>query len=249
MMAIGLRAELAGWAAEGRRPRLWWRDDDAVRDQPQLRRLLDLAGSTEVPVALAVIPQALEPSLPRLLEGARGVSVLQHGSDHRNVGPPGRPTQFAPERPVEEVVAMIRAGAGRLAPLAGRLPVYVPPWNRLEDNVLQALPLAGMTGLSVFGEYATRTAELVRCDSHVDLLRWRGRVRFGGAWRCLYRLRRALARRRASGRWDDPVGLLTHHQVHDEATWAFLERLLRSDAVRERVQWCSAPMLFSIVED
>lgn len=246
MMDIGLRAELACWAAAGRRPSLWWRDDDAVRDEPQLRRLLDLSRSAQVPVALAVIPQALEPSLPRLLERERGVSVLQHGSDHLNDGWPDRPTQFAPDRPVEEVAAVIRAGAEALAALPGRLPIYVPPWNRLEDNVLAALPLAGVRGVSVFGEYASRTSGLVRCDSHVDVLRWRVQPRFGGAWRGLGRLRRALARRRLSGRWDDPVGLLTHHQVHDEAAWAFLERLLRSDLLRRRAQWRSAEALFPV---
>jgi hypothetical protein len=244
MIDLGLRAELTLWAMQGRRPRLWWRDDDAVRDEPQLRRLLDLAGSADVPVALAVIPQRVEPSLRRLLESAQGVSVLQHGSDHLNDGSPDRPTQFAPDRPVQEVAAVIRAGAERLAVLPGRLPIYVPPWNRFEGNVLQALPLAGVDGVSAFGGYAGQEAGLMRCDSHVDLLRWRIAPRFGGAWRCLGRLRRALARRRRSGRWDDPVGLLTHHQVHDEATWAFLEHLLRSQAVRPRVQWCSAEALF-----
>ena len=244
MIDLALRAELTLWAMQGRRPRLWWRDDDAVGDEPQLRRLLDLARSADVPVALAVIPQGMEPSLAPLLERARGVSVLQHGSDHLNDGSPDRPTQFAPDRSVQEVAAVIRAGAERLADLPGRLPIYVPPWNRLEDNVLQALPLAGVDGLSAFGDYASEGAGLMRCDSHVDVLRWRVAPRFGGAWRCFGRLRRALARRRRSGRWDEPVGLLTHHRVHDEATWAFLEHLLRSQVLRRRVRWCSAQAVF-----
>jgi hypothetical protein len=37
------------------RATLWWRDDDAERDSPQLRRLLAIARAHRVPIAIAAI--------------------------------------------------------------------------------------------------------------------------------------------------------------------------------------------------
>ena len=199
------------------------------------------------PLALAVIPALADATLRPMLAAQGDVSVLQHGFDHINDGPAERPTQFAPHRPVDEVVARVKDGADRLADLPGWTPVYVPPWNRLEDNVLQALPLAGLRGLSAFGQSRSRSAALVRCDAHVDILRWRGRARFGGALRATDRLRRALESRRKAQLWEDPVGILTHHRVHDAAAWNFLGRLVGWRVLNERVRWCSAQELFAAV--
>ena len=62
---MGWRASAMPGRRSGRPVALWWRDDDAVADTPALRRLLEIA---TVPLALAVIPARLEPSLALLLQ-------------------------------------------------------------------------------------------------------------------------------------------------------------------------------------
>ena len=73
-----LAAELDAWLAEDRQASLWWRDDDAGPVGGNLRRLVDLAGEGDYPLALAVVPAIVESALVSLLEGAP-VAVLQHG--------------------------------------------------------------------------------------------------------------------------------------------------------------------------
>ncbi|HEX2018023.1 MAG TPA: hypothetical protein VGO17_03705, partial [Aurantimonas sp.] len=58
-----LLAELDGWAGAGRRLDVWWRDDDAARPSPALDRLTAAAADRSLPLALAVIPDAMVPQL------------------------------------------------------------------------------------------------------------------------------------------------------------------------------------------
>ena len=62
-----LAAELSRWTREGRRPQLWWRDDDARSPTPALARLIACAAPDGIPLALAVIPAGLDPALAALL--------------------------------------------------------------------------------------------------------------------------------------------------------------------------------------
>jgi hypothetical protein len=42
----------------------------------------------------------------------------------------------------------------------------------------------------------------------------------------------------------EPTGLLTHHAVHDEATWVFIETFFAQTAGHGRAVWRKAPELF-----
>jgi hypothetical protein len=113
--------ELDLWRESGGRAELWCRDDDACRDSPALRRLLEVAANAEIPVALAVIPALIEQSLVDSVEKAPRVTILQHGYAHRNHAPPGeRNWELGGHRPVDEVVAELKAGRNELARRFGR---------------------------------------------------------------------------------------------------------------------------------
>ena len=77
---------------------------------------------------------------------------------------------------------------------------------------------------------------LPRLDTHVDLIDWRGGRRFAGAGTVLGALVDALAARRGAGD-PSPAGVLSHHLVHDAATWRFLEDLLAWGADATGVRW------------
>lgn len=206
------------------KPVFWLRDDDAVAVTPALRRLLSFG----VPVALAVIPDLAEPAL-----FDRDFVVLQHGCDHRNRAAPGeKKTEFAASERIEDALERIRRSHERLVELAGEraLPVMAPPWNRMRRELAAELPRIGIRGFSSYRGEAV--PGLVQHDTHVDIVAWREGKRFIGEEEAL---------RLAATHEDKPVGWLTHHAVHDDAAWAFLERLFALPGPR----WVSAAELFS----
>ena len=208
----------------------WWRDDDATQFTPALERLLSLG----VPLALAVIPEKAE---ERLCEGLPPhVAVLQHGTDHVNrAGAGEKKSEFPATEPDERALERLAAAASRLKAMAGAraLPVLVPPWNRIRPELAQKLPSLGITGLSRDLK-AKPVAGLRQVDTHIDIVAWREGRRFIGE-------EQALAAALELMEMTSPLGWLTHHAVHDEAAWRFLERLARVEGVR----WASAAELFS----
>jgi hypothetical protein len=222
-----LAAECAAWGAAGRTATWWWRDDDAVDDTPALRQLLDTA---QGPIALAVIPAGLQAGLSELLNRRPAVRVLQHGFAHRNHAAAGaRKTEFPDERDAGAIALDLRAGMETLAAAFHDqfLTVLTPPWNRIGDAALGGLRRLGFTGLSRYNARATRLMEgVILVNTHVDVIDWRGSRGFLGEEPCLALFGDHLRRRRLGQvEPEEPTGLLTHHLVHDPATWRFLEKL------------------------
>ena len=218
-----------------RKPRFWWRDDDAVAVSPALKKLIELPGN--IPLALAVVPEGAQAQLFQSLP--ERVSVIQHGTDHRNRAAPGeKKTEYPAAEPAEAALARIGAGFNRLRALAGGgfVPVLAPPWNRLRADLLKKLPALGIRGVSAYGARASAepVPGLRQVNTHVDIVDWGRGKRFVGE-------SAALAKAVQSMKGEEPVGLLTHHAVHDAAAWAFLERLFTLRDIR----WLSAAETFS----
>ncbi len=246
-----LDRELDRWRASGAVADFWWRDDDAVEDTPRLRRLGSLAAAAGAPLALSVAPLPARPSLGARLAALPDVQVLQHGYAHRNHAAPGaRKIELGGARDLAAAAGELIDGRRRLRALAGdaALPVLAPPWNRIDDRLLPALPALGYRGVSTFRPRAVPAAFPIRqVNAHVDIVDWRGSRGFCGEHAALSALVGHLAARRlgAADR-GEPTGILTHHLVHDEAGWAFLEALAARLAGREGVRWLSAAEAFGI---
>jgi hypothetical protein len=204
--------------------RLWWRDDDAGGDHPNLAPLLDLARRHEAPLSLAVIPDRLEPAAAARIAGAPGVTVLQHGIAHRDHARPGeRKIELGGAATPDALAAAVVAGRGRLAARFGGafLPVMVPPWNRIDAAFADRLALWGFTGFSGWRDAGPPSPAIcTRLDVHVDGIDRRAR-RCRGLGELLGDLA-ALLRAGARG----PLGILTHHRDTDEAGFQTLDRLL-----------------------
>jgi predicted glycosyltransferase len=228
-----LRDALDRAGDDGRRVDLWWRDDDAVAATPALERLLALVPGA--PILIAAIPARVAPSLGQRLAGLRHVSLAVHGLTHDNHAPSGaKAAEFGPHRPLpvlcREAADALAIARDRLPP-GQILPVFVPPWNRMADDLARDLPRLGYAGLSAAGGPAI--AGLSRADAGLDMIDWRG----SRSLRDPAALVGALVRQ-AGGGAQAPLGLLTHHLAHDEAIWDFLAELLpllaRHPAVRLR---------------
>lgn len=238
-----LDRELDAWRDGDRRATLWCRDDDACRDSPALRRLLAIAGATEVPVALATIPAALETSLVDAVAASAIVTIVQHGYAHRNHAPPGqRNWELGAHRPLDVSIAELAVGMDILERGFGErfAAVLVPPWNRIDPQVVARLPEARFRCLSTFGARTEvhPVPGLVQCNTHVDLIAWSRDRAFIGADAAIDRLVGHLEARR-EGRVDasEPTGILTHHLDLTDAGWEFLAAVLARTRAHGAATW------------
>lgn len=233
-----LLAELDAWKSEGRTATLWWRDDDAVDATPALDRLLSLSERHAVPVALAVIPANATSGLQGRLAGAATVTVLQHGYAHTNHAPQGeRKSEYPSCRSVDVMRREIAEGQRLIRALHGPEPVFVPPWNRYAHSILPLLAELRFRAVSGFG--AREDASQLAClNCHADVTAWRTTKGFVGVEKVAERLCADLILRRSNrAREDSPTGLLTHHLVHDDETWAFIDQLFSMTRVHRAVRW------------
>lgn len=237
----GLVRELDAWAAAGRMASLWLRDDDATRDGPKLRRLLEVMNGA--PVSLAVIPDGVAASLPVLLADHPAVSVLQHGLAHVSHAEEGqKKSEFPANREAESVHADLVFGYRILEDTFGDMfrPVLAPPWNRIAAVHEMALKPAGLRWLSTYGDPDRPSENPHVVDTQVDPIFWRGHRGYLGDAPVLDRLVRHLATRRSAppgSVTDRPSGIMTHHIVHDEECWSFLARLVDVVASHPAAQW------------
>lgn len=242
-----VRALLDTAAEQGRPITFWWRDDDAEAPAAALDRLLSVAERHALPLALAVVPKGATQSLAARLASAAGIAVLQHGWQHRNRAAPGeKKIEVGGARPPAAVLDELRRGRERLESLfpAAFLPVLVPPWNRIADPVREALPGVGLRGLSTYGAAPPGARGWV--NTHLDIFAWKPERR-PLAPAAAYETLAAEIGRRLVG-VDEPLGILTHHRVHDEASWALLDDLLRATAGHRGARWPATPALFGLPE-
>ena len=229
-------------AAGTRRPvRFWLRDDDAVDVTPALRRLAALCEPAGLPVMLAIIPAGLTPALGDWLSDHPGLTPCQHGYAHINHAAPGaRACELGGDRDDGAVLADLAAGRARLRHTLGpRLSdMLVPPWNRIRDSLLPALPELGYGALSTFADTKrTDPSPLPRLDCDLDIIDWRNERRGRTIADLCTRLLPLIAQAGETGR---PIGVLSHHLAHDEAAWAFLDAFVTAMASSPHAVFTSA---------
>jgi peptidoglycan/xylan/chitin deacetylase (PgdA/CDA1 family) len=232
-----LVSALDGWHAQGRVARFWLRDDDAVEPTPALLRLLELGGRHGIPLALAVIPAGAGQALARLLADRTDVDVALHGWSHANHAPAGQKKQeLGSHRPADVVLAELAEGHGRLLRLFDEryVPVLVPPWNRIDASLLPSLEALGIEALSVFG--AEKAGPPAMINTHADIMDWHGTYGCRPASAIMGDVVARLVTMAATG---GTMGLLTHHLVHDEAAWAFIDGMVEATVRHPACRWCA----------
>lgn len=196
----------------------------------------------DAPVTLAVIPDEEPADLAACVTGVSGVTVVQHGVDHQNRRQGQAAGEFAHDWSRLRVATQLRQGWRRLSVLPGAYRAYVPPWNDIHPSLAVALEDCGYAAWSAWDDRGAAGGP-VRIDVHLDLLRWKQGVRFRGVARLREGLRAAMAERRRGGRWEAPIGLLTHHLDHDEPAWRFLDSFLAETRGDTAFEWRSLPDL------
>ncbi|UOA34300.1 hypothetical protein DSM110093_04135 (plasmid) [Sulfitobacter sp. DSM 110093] len=244
-----LDEELEKWASQGETPTFWWRDDDTEACTDDLDRLIALSERFDAPLHLAVIPVAIADDLADRLSMSPHVYSLQHGFAHKNHEPKGtRASEVGVMRDLTLIETDLREGWRRMqvARLPNILPVFVPPWNRIGEQVLPYLPQWGYTALSNFDArpHPEPVPGLQRFNGHIDPIRWKEGAKFAGEEKTLEQCVRHLRKRRLEDAYrDEPTGFVSHHLQTDEDTWSFTEALMSRLTQGAKTQWISLDCL------
>lgn len=213
----------------------WWRDDDAIKPTPELDRLIDAATSHDTPLLLATIPESAIPALFDRIRNVEQITISQHGFAHINhETKPAKAAELGAARSEETVLSELLAGKLKLQHYGGDqfAAILTPPWNRISEDIAKRRLEIGLPGLSTFGP---ATGDRFQVNTQLDVIAWRGSRGFIGWEKAKRIVEEEIARRLAGD--EEPFGLLTHHLVHDEDVWEFLDCFLglldRHDAVHK----------------
>ncbi|MDA0656484.1 MAG: hypothetical protein O2912_08780, partial [Proteobacteria bacterium] len=126
-----------------------------------------------------------------------------------------------------DVLADIVAGRDILSSMFQKqyFPVMAPPWNRISNQIGDQLHEIGFQALSGFGDQPARSVPMI--NTHIDPVDWKGTRGFIGNNPALCVAVQALRKRRLNSGLRQPIGLLTHHRILDEAGWQFVERFVK----------------------
>jgi hypothetical protein len=247
---LWLGHELETWADMGKTADFWWRDDDATGPGNTLDRLVGLSSDCDAPLALAVIPSRLEPELVDFLQNRTLITVLQHGFAHENHAAHGqRKLELGGIRASAQTISDLKRGYHILEQhFADRFkPILVPPWNRIDGQVVSCLTDIGFAGISTMKvrRNAYPVPGLLQVNAHLDPINWRHQGGFIGVYPAIAILIQHLQARRTGYRdSEEPTGILTHHLVQNEAVWHFLEDLLQFLSNHPAVSWLDAPTIW-----
>lgn len=215
---------------------LWWRDDDLETPSGALSVCLEALGEAGIAAAFAAIPGGLTAEAVAALDGT-GSALFVHGWAHTNHAPAGeKKCEFGATRPLTDRLAEIARGWARLRQVGGEraLACFVPPWNRIGEDLLPVLGAGGIAALSAFAspKRPAPPASVPRLDAHVDLIDWRGTGKpVPGATLATEIIKHDGV--------DGPVGILSHHRVTDRGAWTDWQPILRLLSDHPAVQWLS----------
>ena len=239
--------ELDAWHRAGLNASLWWRDDDASEPSVALDRLVYLSETFHAPCGLATIPVRAGNALAEFVDGSAYLWVLQHGYAHINHAPSGSGAwELGLHRPKSVVLEELNDGMTRLRQLFHDrfIPVVVPPWNKMDAELMPYLPVMGYRGVSASYKKIRPVppADLRVADAHCDLLKWKKghTARFAGSEKCVANLVGHLKDKRL-GLVDEtePTCILSHHLEMDDDAWNFMDGLLSVTSAHPAATWMS----------
>ncbi len=201
---------------------VFFRDDDADTDLPELRRLLDAFAAEDVPLNLAVVPGTLTAQCAELIKARPKVEPHQHGWIHANHETDGRKCEFGRSRSYEQQLMDIARGKQRMTELMGGrwAPIFTPPWNRCTEDTCRALTTLAFEAISKDRTTPRfTTCQLPEVSTSVDIFRWKNGRRL--------KTEDEIGTEFQAGAGSaEPVGVLLHHKVMDFAAFELLAGLL-----------------------
>jgi peptidoglycan/xylan/chitin deacetylase (PgdA/CDA1 family) len=219
--------------------KVFFRADDVAIPSAKQNQLLKMFAHCRVPLCAALVPAWLNRSrwqdMERLIDGNHQLFAWhQHGWNHHNHEPVGKKQEFGPGAGLEQKRRNIVRGKDKLQDILGDhfLPVFTPPWNRLDRETLEILRDQGFVAISRYrGAKLPSIPDLPDLFANVDLHTRKEQSPQDGWQSLLDELDQALA--------TGIAGLMIHHQRMNPAAFAFLHWLLLHIGKFPGVSLCS----------
>ncbi len=218
--------------------KVFFRADDVAIPSAKQNLLLQLFARHDTPLCAAIVPAWFNKSrwnaICRQVDGKQHLFAWhQHGWNHRNREIAGKKQEFGPGASLEQKQRNLLRGRDKLAAVLGKhfLPVFTPPWNRLDQDTMYILKELGFRAISRYRDPKFPSIPgLPDLAANIDL-HTRKEDSADAGWDALLReLDQALATGLA--------GLMIHHQRMNDAAFAFLDRLLSSLGKRPGIRLC-----------
>ncbi|MCP4185639.1 MAG: polysaccharide deacetylase [Hyphomicrobiales bacterium] len=235
-----LSAELAHWSKHGQIARFFLRDDDAIEITPDLIHLQKMTATRNIPILLAVIPNFAKCELGKFVKSHPQITPAVHGFSHENhAGKGEKKTELGAHRPVDQVLRELNDARLKMIGLFGHhlSDILVPPWNRIDGYVAAGAKGLGFRAISGFG-WKNPNNDISWINTHVDIINWRKNASAKSIAEVTDELTANLqiARNKAFA----PVGILSHHLVHNQLCWHILDELLEYLCNQKNVKWVNA---------
>ena len=222
--------ELGKWASVRKRAKIWWRDDDAISQTAELERLTKLATQYQMPILLAVIPVYADHSLAQYVNSTPWLSAAVHGIAHNDHSVPDqKKTELTinhPDRNIEIILAELKSSVSKIEALFGEpaSQILVPPWNRIDEEIASELEALDFKLLSGFADQYFKI-NLAQLNCQLDLMNWKPEKYGKKTDQVFEELLACLQKARTNDY--SPIGILSHHLVHDESAWTACQDLMK----------------------
>ncbi len=227
-----LETEIELWHKAGLTLPFWWRDDDAIEPTDHLAQLIEIAEQVDIPVHLAIIPKFATTALRDLCKQTPLLIPVVHGWSHKSHALKGeKNAEFGASRPIQDAVQDLILAADHMSDLFGKdlKSMFVPPWNRINPELAEHLEAIGYDILSTYLPRTTKLAssKIEQINTHIDPIDWKNTRSLVESETLVENITQLMQDRRL-GKSDntEPLGLLTHHLVHDAAIWDFVKQFL-----------------------
>jgi peptidoglycan/xylan/chitin deacetylase (PgdA/CDA1 family) len=213
---------------------VWWRDDDIFNASDNTKLLLQFVKEVDIPIFCSIIPKDLSSEAITLLKKYNQVTILQHGYSHTNYAPLGKPyNEFGDNRSLNTALSEIKLGAKKLkqAFQFQFLPIFVPPWGNISENVIKNLKNIGFIGLSCIGRKLENDSNVKIQNVHIDIHKWMSNTEFDystelRSWnRVISDISKNLNEQNNGN--TKYIGLLTHSQIMSRKDWVYFLRIIR----------------------
>jgi peptidoglycan/xylan/chitin deacetylase (PgdA/CDA1 family) len=252
--------ELSLWRRHGLTASVWVRDDDATDVTEALNQLERIARRFSIQIGLAVIPAKVEQALITHLEPrSEAFYPMCHGYMHTDHGTEGNPSEFGDDRPLAALAEEARLASAAFSTHFRRPPVFVPPYSSISPHLerrltqfgfkrLSNIPTKTQRGLAKLHRSISRLPRLPRylamavpnVDIHVDVIDWGANSAKSSHQVASELLGELRMRRKGYIPPHIPIGVLTHHLVHNGLIWQSFEELLENLAAEPAVRLCGA---------
>lgn len=141
--------------APGRKCTVFFRADDIAVPGSMFASMIDTFRKHRMPLSPALVPTWLSATRwEGLMKICGSTPELwawhQHGWRHVNHESRGKNQEFGPGYPADRKRSDLSRGMARIRELAGKsfVPVFTPPWNRMDEETMDILTELGFRGIS-----------------------------------------------------------------------------------------------------